>query len=147
MACWDSSLKHWGSSEVLKVLLHVSTALHRPCGCLPQPGRTTTNTGQLHLYPQNSEPGMSVQKTTLDASPCQLTIKGLPGVNCYGCNRKRAAAGPSLRNTFKNSAVDLQMTVNTWGKVLRTEVRDPRIRGITCHFLFRGSNTVCPKDE
>lgn len=101
---------------MLKVLLPLSTALHRACRHLPQPGSNNTNTDQLHLYPQNSNFDLSLQKTTLNVNLCQQSIKGLPAVN-YGSNRKRTAAGSSLRNMFKISAVDLQMTANTWGKV------------------------------
>lgn len=64
MTCWDFLLKHWGSSEMLKVLLHLSTALHRACRHFPQPGRNNTNTDQLHSFPQNPNHGLSVQKTT-----------------------------------------------------------------------------------
>lgn len=56
-------------------------------------------------------------KCTEDYLSMSQTIKCLPAVNCYGCNRKRTAAGPSLRNIIKISAVDLKMTVNTWEKV------------------------------
>lgn len=58
--------------------------------------------------------------------------------------KRTTASGPSLKNMFKSTAVDLQMTVIPGGRGLRTVVRDPRIRGITRHFVFKKGNTISP---
>lgn len=117
MACWDllvNSLRLLRDAESAVAFEHsfaqglqtLPTAReeqhqHRPAAFIPT---------EFNPWP----------KCTGDYSECQSksqAIKCLPAVNCYGCNRKRTAAAPSLSNVFKISAVDLMMTVNTWEKV------------------------------
>lgn len=111
LACWDFSLKHWGSSEMLKcccIWAQLCTGLADTSHS--QGGTTPTQTSCICAH--RIQTLAEVCRRLLWMPVCAADQQWI----AVAVTEKRTAAGPSLRKIFKISAGDLQMTVNTWGK-------------------------------